>query len=125
MSFFHEHDSNDDMGVEVLPAGAYIMQRYCEYCGSDDTRHCLDTCKRPKLFFQKKRSPFEKPNRIKWDPITDHYIPPPPSHESNEQNNTNDNRSDTTRPLSPSILPKSGSNWVANLFQPSSPSNTN
>lgn len=127
LSFFHENVTNDGMGVELLPAGAYMMPRFCEYCGSDDTRYCLATCQRPKLYFQKKRSPFEKRNPIKWDPITDEYIPPPPQAPPPELPGHHQQRhsfmpESYTRPLSPSILPKTSTNWVANFFHPSSPS---
>jgi hypothetical protein len=79
-SFFHEIHS--DEGVEVvhlLPAGAYLLPRQCEYCGQSDTKLCSPkTCTRPSLYLQKKRPPFGKPNSSQWDPITDHAMPIPP-----------------------------------------------
>jgi hypothetical protein len=79
LSFFQEHASKEAVGVEVLPAGAYVLPTFCEYCGAKTLAECRPgTCKRPALYFQKKRPPFCKPNSQKWDRKTDHYIPPRP-----------------------------------------------
>ena len=65
--------------VKLLPAGAYMMPTECEYCGKSDTKLCCSqTCRRPTYYLQKKRPPFGKRDSNKWDPISDHAIPPPP-----------------------------------------------
>jgi hypothetical protein len=76
--FFHEHQDSDMAGVEVLPAGAYVLPTSCEYCGEADTQHCdRNQCQRPPLYFQKKRPPFAKRDATRWDPITDDAIVTP------------------------------------------------
>lgn len=52
---------------EVMPAGAYVVPRFCEYCGAEDIDDCGDDCKRPKLYFQKKRPPFARKDPLQWD----------------------------------------------------------
>jgi hypothetical protein len=61
-----------------------VGPRSCEYCGSSSTRSCnslVDTmdkqtgllipkCTRPKLYFMKKRPPFDNDTE-KWDPVTE------------------------------------------------------
>jgi hypothetical protein len=107
-SFFHEFHT--DEGVEVvqlLPAGAYLLPKECEYCGSIDTKLCcLETCRRPTYYLQKKRPPFGKANSSKWDPISDHAVipmphpPPPPESESYL-----------------SSPPRTPGSWVSGLFR--------
>ena len=95
------------MGVEILPAGAYMMPTGCEYCGAPDSKLCdCSTCQRPAFYFQKKRPPFCKADALLWDPVTDHanvMVPPkvvvPP----------------TTPSRSPTSSPFEGS-WVSGLF---------
>jgi hypothetical protein len=58
LSFFKEHHTTNEHGVEVLPAGAYILPDFCEYCEATSTKQCGSSCRRPKLFFAKKRPPF-------------------------------------------------------------------
>lgn len=111
LSFFNEHDSADSIGVEILPPGAYTMSRFCEYCGSEDTKLCTSNCTRPKLFFQKKRPPFEKPNANIWDPRTDRFIPQP-------KEITTMDKDTEARPVSPSILPRTARAWVSELLNP-------
>lgn len=67
-----------------------IGPRSCEYCGSSSTRIChssdetvvvkdqqigqdIPKCTRPKLYFMKKRPPFDN-NADKWDPISEYSI---------------------------------------------------
>lgn len=69
LSFFKEHD-------EVLPAGAYVLPTFCEYCRAPHVSQCRPTCRRPALYFQKKRPPFCKPNAAVWNKDTDDYVPP-------------------------------------------------
>ena len=76
-SFLKEHHTAESVGVEVLPAGAYVLPTYCEYCHAADTAQCSADCPRPALYFQKKRPPFAKPNAQVWDPVTDEFRPPP------------------------------------------------
>lgn len=78
-SFFREHHTVDmDNGgtpvieVEMLPAGAYVLPKDCEYCHAKSTAECSPFCVRPKLYFQKKRPPFTKPDDEKWDSQNDH-----------------------------------------------------
>ena len=76
LSFFREHATEDSVGMEVLPAGAYVLPTFCEYCGASHISQCVPgQCQRPALYFQKKRPPFCKPDKQKWDPQTDHYKP--------------------------------------------------
>jgi len=55
-----------------MPAGVYVVPTFCEYCNVESTKLCADTCTRPKLFFQKKRPMFCRPDATRWDPVTDY-----------------------------------------------------
>lgn len=70
-SFFRENKTRESAGVEILPAGAYVLPTFCEYCKSPNTRQCPPHCERPKLYFQKKRPPFQKLDPNLWNPQTD------------------------------------------------------
>jgi hypothetical protein len=64
-----------------------VGPKSCEYCGSSSTRSCdpfdtkidkqtgqlLPVCTRPKLYFLKKRPPFDNDDR-QWDPTTEYSI---------------------------------------------------
>ena len=55
--------------------GAYMVPKSCEYCGASDTAYCCPkTCRRPKMFFHKKRPPFAAPDPDVWDPQTDEAV---------------------------------------------------
>ena len=77
LSFFKEHQTKEAFGVEVLPVGAYVLPTFCEYCHAANTSQCSADCRRPALYFQKKRPPFAKPDSRVWDPVTDAHRPPP------------------------------------------------
>lgn len=74
LSFFREHHTSEGVDVQVMPAGAYVVPTFCEYCQAPHISKCTTTCERPKLFFQKKRPPFAKKDPLKWDPDTDDAI---------------------------------------------------
>ena len=88
LSFFQEHQTPESVGVEVLPAGAYVLPTFCEYCHAAHTSQCTADCRRPALYFQKKRPPFCPPDPKLWDPVTDEFreeetaipISPPDTH---------------------------------------------
>ena len=76
LSFFQEHQTNEAVGVEVLPAGAYVLPTFCEYCHAAHVSGCQPgVCRRPALYFQKKRPPFCKPNAQVWNTNTDEFLP--------------------------------------------------
>jgi hypothetical protein len=79
LSFFREDASSESVGVEVMPAGAYVLPTFCEYCHAANVAQCPagPTCRRPRLYFQKKRPPFCPPDATLWDATTDHAHPPP------------------------------------------------
>lgn len=78
LTFFHGHGTDGGVGVDALPAGAYMMPTGCEYCGGPDARLCTVECQRPAFYFQKKRPPFCKSDELLWNPLNDHAIPPKP-----------------------------------------------
>lgn len=108
----HQHSNTsganhpDATTTKVVPAGAFVVPTFCEYCGASHTRYCQPElqsqqssgqcrddnedasvskssssdsrpCGRPRLYFQKKRPPFCKPDAKQWDPVTDHAIVTP------------------------------------------------
>jgi hypothetical protein len=80
LSLFREHNPNrcDGSGYEddlPMGMGMYVVPTFCEYCQAENTSECKGNCQRPKLYLQKKRPPFSKPNRALWDPATDNAIP--------------------------------------------------
>lgn len=99
LSFFHEHNTPQGVGVEVLPAGAYVVPTFCEYCGSAHISQCGSNCRRPKLYFQKKRPPFQPLDPEKWDPRTSHAIIVSPNV-----------------PSESTEVPTNGTSWVSGLF---------
>lgn len=135
LSFFHENQySNDDAVLDntveedqlLLRAGAYTMPQFCEYCGSHDTKECSPSkCTRPKLYFQKKRPPFMKPDPHVWDPMTDHYIEPKRQQLQQSDHRRNDDsvtieidNNNKGRPISPLLVPVTTNSWVSGLFHP-------
>jgi hypothetical protein len=67
LSFFAHHRSADgsvDMELYHLPMGAYALPKACEYCGVDDTADCCRDCRRPRLYFARKKTPFAVPPTI-------------------------------------------------------------
>ena len=51
-----------------------VGPRSCEYCGESSTLNCGNDCDRPKLFFLKKRPPFESTDG--WDHETEYRLDP-------------------------------------------------
>jgi hypothetical protein len=81
LSFFRDRDVDVDpeSSAPELPAGAYMMPTGCEYCGAEDTEQCdAKSCRRPNLYFQKKRPPLCQQDSQCWDVATDHALPPKP-----------------------------------------------
>ena len=70
-SFFRESKTRENPGVQVLPAGAYVLPTYCEYCQAAHPSLCPTHCLRPKYYFQKKRPPFKKLDPNRWNPQND------------------------------------------------------
>ena len=70
-SFFRDEEEGEAVRVQVLPAGAYVLPTYCEYCKASNGCPCQPHCERPKLYFQKKRPPFRKLDPNRWNPQTD------------------------------------------------------
>jgi hypothetical protein len=52
---------DEDVGqVGIDGLGQNIVgPRMCEYCNAKDTKECQESCERPKLYFIKRRPPFE------------------------------------------------------------------
>jgi hypothetical protein len=63
LSFFAHRsaDGSVDMELYHLPMGAYALPKACEYCGVDDTADCCRDCRRPRLYFARKKPPFAVP----------------------------------------------------------------
>lgn len=75
-SFLRKHNTHNGTGVEMMPAGTYVVPTFCEYCGASHTSQCKPNCGRPPLFFAKKRPPFQKPDSKRWNSETDEEIAP-------------------------------------------------
>jgi hypothetical protein len=86
------HARPDGSVVEMmLPMGAYALPKACEYCGAVDTIECSRDCRRPRLYFARKKPPFavEQPVVVQ---------PPPQQH--------------TTTSTAPDPATSSPRNWV-------------
>ena len=61
-----ECNTNDNMNIVTNSSHSYdpfdrniVGPRSCEYCSAPTTLHCAKDCPRPKLFFMRKKPPFE------------------------------------------------------------------
>lgn len=65
-----QHQKNtDDMNITSNPSYTYdpfdrniVGPRSCEYCHAPTTLQCKDDCSRPKLYFERKKPPFDNEN---------------------------------------------------------------
>lgn len=75
-----EEYDQEDVYYSHPPPGAYIIPTTCEYCKAEHVLDCTHDCQRPKLFFRKKRPPFDSDPK-RWDPVTEYELDPPPKQE--------------------------------------------
>lgn len=73
---YFKNNKNKDVtptGIGYDPFNRNIVgPKSCEFCHASSTLRCHGDCERPKLFFMKKRPPFE--NSEEWDPVTEYHI---------------------------------------------------